>query len=474
MSWGWRWQRAQQRRHGRCAVGHGRGCAAPSGGPARARCTMARDSPWPCSAAAGGSRLAAHLWQRVRGEPEDGRYQHLRAHWNGNQRKIFLFFQFQALLIVLFALPFIAVARQSRHLCHGWIAGRCRGLAGQRGRRVDRRPAAGAFSRRPGQQGPHLPRRPVALLAPSQLFLRMAALVHLRVLAVGSPLWWLAWSGPLVMYVFLRWVSGIPYHRDTGTAQPRRRLPRLPAQHADAVPLVSRRRSTAMSHPPMASDRTAAGTTTHRPARPGRTRPLPDALLRLGIRRLCGQRLREELAGGLDAQAAALRRAHRRCCARARWRSTPTPPTRQHYEVPPEFFELCLGKRLKYSSCYYPRGDETLDQAEDAMLALYGERAELADGQNILELGCGWGSLTLWMAERYPNAHITAVSNSTSSASISRRSAACAGLFNVRVITQRREPAGARQRRSSTVACRSRCSSTCATTRSCSAHRTAG
>jgi cyclopropane-fatty-acyl-phospholipid synthase len=84
----------------------------------------------------------------------------------------------------------------------------------------------------------------------------------------------------------------------------------------------------------------------------------------------------------------------------------------QHYELPPRFFELCLGKRLKYSSCYYPRGNETLEQAEEAMLSLYGERAELADGQDVLELGCGWGSLTLWMAQRYPQSRITAVSNS--------------------------------------------------------------
>ena len=73
---------------------------------------------------------------------------------------------------------------------------------------------------------------------------------------------------------------------------------------------------------------------------------------------------------------------------------------------------LHLGPRLKYSGAYYPTGAETLDQAEEAMLALYGERAQLEDGQDILELGCGWGSLTLWMAERYPASRITAVSNS--------------------------------------------------------------
>ncbi|MFM2289690.1 MAG: hypothetical protein RL684_2833, partial [Pseudomonadota bacterium] len=138
---------------------------------------------------------------------------------------------------------------------------------------------------------------------------------------------------------------------------------------------------------------------------------LPDSLLRAGIRRLCAQRLREEQAGGLAAQQA--RFAERIAQLRHSPLALHTDAANtQHYEVPAAFFERCLGPRLKYSACYYPRGDETLAQAEEAMLALYGERAELADGQRILELGCGWGSLTLWMAERYPNARITAVSNS--------------------------------------------------------------
>ncbi len=107
----------------------------------------------------------------------------------------------------------------------------------------------------------------------------------------------------------------------------------------------------------------------------------------------------------------------------------------QHYEVPARFFELCLGKRLKYSSCYYRRGDETLEQAEEAMLALYGERAELADGQRILELGCGWGSLTLWMAERFPNARITGVSNSRGQREHILARAAARGLANVEIVT---------------------------------------
>ncbi|MEO8809033.1 MAG: cyclopropane-fatty-acyl-phospholipid synthase family protein [Rhodanobacter sp.] len=161
---------------------------------------------------------------------------------------------------------------------------------------------------------------------------------------------------------------------------------------------------------------------------------IPDALLRQGIRRLCAQRLREELAGGLVAQAA---RFSERI---AELRHSPVAihtdaANAQHYELPPAFFELCLGKQLKYSGCYYPRGDESLEQAEEAMLRLYAERAQLSNGQQILELGCGWGSLTLWMAERYPDARITAVSNSNPQREHIQAQCRQRGLFNVNVIT---------------------------------------
>ena len=162
---------------------------------------------------------------------------------------------------------------------------------------------------------------------------------------------------------------------------------------------------------------------------------LPDALLRQGIRRMCAQRLSEEMVGGIDQQAA--RFVQRIDMLRHSPVAIHTSAANaQHYELPPAFFELCLGKRLKYSGCYYPRGDESLEQAEDAMLKLYGWRAELADGQQILELGCGWGSLTLWMAERYPNARITAVSNSHQQREYIEAQCRKRGLFNAHVITQ--------------------------------------
>ena len=161
---------------------------------------------------------------------------------------------------------------------------------------------------------------------------------------------------------------------------------------------------------------------------------VPDFLTRHGIRQLCAQRLRDEHDSDLDRADARYR------TLLSELRGSPiaietAAANEQHYEVPTRFFELCLGRRLKYSSCYYPEGNETLDEAEEKMLALYGERAELKDGMRILELGCGWGSLTLWMAERFPNSRITGVSNSRTQREHILGQAATRGLANVEIIT---------------------------------------
>ena len=107
----------------------------------------------------------------------------------------------------------------------------------------------------------------------------------------------------------------------------------------------------------------------------------------------------------------------------------------QHYEVPAAFFENCLGPRLKYSSCLYPTGRETLAEAEEIALAETCEHADLKGGQDILELGCGWGSLSLWMAEKYPTSRITAVSNSNSQRESIEAKAKTRGLKNLTIIT---------------------------------------
>ncbi len=113
----------------------------------------------------------------------------------------------------------------------------------------------------------------------------------------------------------------------------------------------------------------------------------------------------------------------------------PEKANEQHYEVPAEFFGEVLGSHRKYSGCFWPQGVDSLDEAEARALAATCERAELRDGQDVLELGCGWGSLTLWIAQHYPASRITAISNSQSQRAYIEAQARKQGLGNVNVIT---------------------------------------
>ncbi|HEV7986264.1 MAG TPA: cyclopropane-fatty-acyl-phospholipid synthase family protein [Steroidobacteraceae bacterium] len=161
---------------------------------------------------------------------------------------------------------------------------------------------------------------------------------------------------------------------------------------------------------------------------------LPDGVLRFGIRRLLRQRLREQHRGNIEARS----RARQRLVEQLR-RSPIAIETaaanEQHYEVPTRFFQLCLGKRLKYSSGLWSAGVDSLDAAEEAMLRLTCERARIADGQSILELGCGWGSLSLWLAEHYPGARITGVSNSATQKHYIDAECARRGIRNLEILT---------------------------------------
>jgi len=161
---------------------------------------------------------------------------------------------------------------------------------------------------------------------------------------------------------------------------------------------------------------------------------LPDALVRFGIRRLLKARLVEENRGDPEAQQQHLMKLI------ARLKQSPIAintqdANQQHYELPCGFFELVLGKHLKYSSCIYRAASESLDAAEANMLELTAARARLADGERILELGCGWGSLSLWMAEHFPNSPITVVSNSRTQKRFIDARAAARGVSNLTVIT---------------------------------------
>ncbi len=161
---------------------------------------------------------------------------------------------------------------------------------------------------------------------------------------------------------------------------------------------------------------------------------LPDAMIRLGIRQRLAETLRENKLPTVSAQRFALLR-HVHDLKAMPVAIATDEANEQHYEVPTLFYQLVLGKHLKYSSGFWPEDSTTLDESEAAMLELTCERAELQDGQHILELGCGWGSLSLWMAAHYPNAQITSVSNSRTQKQFIDAEAVKRGLTNLTVIT---------------------------------------
>ena len=160
----------------------------------------------------------------------------------------------------------------------------------------------------------------------------------------------------------------------------------------------------------------------------------PERLMRSGIRRLLEQRL-AEIGTGDVAAAAARSEAFAEHMRRAPVALVPEKANEQHYELPAAFFGHVLGRHRKYSSAWWPEGVERLDDAEAAALASTCQRAELADGQRVLELGCGWGSLSLWMAERYPRSRITALGNSHSQREHIQSEARRRGLANLEVVT---------------------------------------
>ena len=157
-----------------------------------------------------GARLGLHLWHRVRSEAEDGRYRHLRDHWNGNQFYFFLLFQFQAVLITLFALPFLAVAANPAHSVWSAAAAVAIWLLSVGGEALADRQLA-VHRANPDNRGKTMRRGLWKYSRHPNYFFEWLHWFAYVLLAFDSPLAWLAWSGPVVMYVFLRWISGIPY-----------------------------------------------------------------------------------------------------------------------------------------------------------------------------------------------------------------------------------------------------------------------
>jgi len=161
---------------------------------------------------------------------------------------------------------------------------------------------------------------------------------------------------------------------------------------------------------------------------------IPDYFIRQGIVRNCENRLNNENVSNTE-KVSSKKQIWIEQMKESPIALVPEKANEQHYEVPPAFFENVLGKHLKYSSGYWPDGVNSLDESEESMLKLSFERAQLADGDSILELGCGWGSLTCYMASKLPNSKITAVSNSKDQKEHILNRCKNQGLDNIEVIT---------------------------------------
>ena len=161
---------------------------------------------------------------------------------------------------------------------------------------------------------------------------------------------------------------------------------------------------------------------------------IPDYFIRQGIVRNCENRLNNENVSNTE-KVSSNKQSWIQQMKESPIALVPEKANEQHYEVPPAFFENVLGKHLKYSSGYWPDGVNSLDESEESMLKLSFERAQLTDGDSILELGCGWGSLTCYMASKLPNSKITAVSNSKDQKEHIINRCKNQGLDNIEVIT---------------------------------------
>lgn len=211
MTAGWRWQR----RHDNAGIvdvlwasGVGAGAvliALTGAGAAAPRILLA------ILGGAWAGRLALHIWRRVRDAEEDGRYRALREHWHGNQGKFYLFFLFQAGLVLLFTLPFIAVGANPEPGMTPWLwTGLLIWLAAVAGETLADRQLT-AFRADPANKGLTCRRGLWRYSRHPNYFFEWLHWFAYVALAAGSPIGWLAWLGPVVMFIFLRWISGIPY-----------------------------------------------------------------------------------------------------------------------------------------------------------------------------------------------------------------------------------------------------------------------
>ena len=348
------------------------------------------------------ARLTMHLAQRVLGEPEDGRYAAMRRDYGDRFNAwMFLFYQVQALLVALLALSFwVAMSSPEPAWRAVDVAAVVLWTVSIGGESIADRQLA-AWRANPANRG----RTCRAGLwrysrHPNYFFEWLHWLVY-PLIAHDAP-----WSFVPIRHRRADAVPRAASHRNppdrkARRRKSRRRLPRLPKNHERLLSWPDPGEYIESLH-----DMNTATQLVDRGL-------VPQPVVRWGIRRLLRQRLREQREIFEPSREAAIERwteAMRAAPVALHTREA----NEQHYEVEAEFFEHVLGPHLKYSSCYFEPDTKTLEEAEARMLELTMERAGLTEGMDVLELGCGWGSLSLAMAARFPNSRFTGVSNSAS------------------------------------------------------------
>jgi len=366
-------------------------------------------------------RLGSHLGIRAMSRPgeEEGRHRRLREAWYpyANQ-KFFWYYQIQAVSNVVLAIPFFIVCANTRRAWSGFeFAGTFLWVIAFVGESLADH-ALSAFKKDPANRGKVLDTGLWAYSRHPNYFFEWLQWTAWLLFALGSPYGWLAALSPAIILWLLLKVTGIPAAEEQAIRTKGERYKRYQRDVSAFIPWFKRHPG---SNPMWGFLENGQ---------------IPDPLLRYGIRRLLRQRLRQEASFSSETQQAQL------SALIAQLKASPiaisAPQTNgQQYDPPARFFEYCLGRHLNYSCGYWLPGtaEGDLDTAEKNMLDLTCRRAGLRDGQDILELGCGWGSLSIYMAERYPNSRITAVSNCASQKEYIDSRIGAMGITNLKTVT---------------------------------------
>jgi len=361
-------------------------------------------------------RLSSYLFfTRIYRSPEEGRYKELRRKWAGaTSFKFLIFFEAQGLLNIFLSIPFLIIALDpDQSVTWKQIAAAIVWGIGIVGETV-----ADLQLHFFKKKAAHEAVCDVGLWNYSRhpnYFFESLVWISYFLFTVSSPYGIFSAIAPLLILFFLFRVTGIP-------ATEEQALRSRPAAYRQYMKTTSMFVPWFKKSGESLTDRLLAGGL------------IPDFLIRYGIRSLNRQRL-----AGMEKNRETARMKEGEFVKALR--KSPIAlftgeANTEHYEVPAAFFEKVLGRNLKYSSCYFEKHEDTLDDAEERMLEMTVKRAHLAGGQNILELGCGWGSLSLYMARKFPRSRITAVSNSSSQREFIEKKAAVAGIKNLRVITR--------------------------------------